>query len=109
MHLLTADLMVNFCSRLLHKPLLLLLLMLLMLISGRMYLAIDKFPSLERERERASSGAASQSAHSVKTPDYNHTAEIIFAFPSLQLHLKSEHLQGGKVPLLTGTVDAHWT
>jgi len=64
-------------------------------------LAMERFPSLERERERANSGQSSQ-GHIIKTPDYNHTAEVIFAFPSLQLHLKSEHWQSGMVPLLTG-------
>lgn len=57
---------------------------------------MERFPSLER----ASNAQAAQ--HQVRTPDYHHTAEIIFAFPSLQLHLKSEHLQTGAVPLLTG-------
>lgn len=61
---------------------------------------MERFPSLERERERSSSGAT---PHGVKTPDYHHTAEIIFAFPSLQLHLKSEHLQSGPVPSLSGS------
>lgn len=60
---------------------------------------MERFPSLERERERSNSGAAHVS---VKIPDYHHAAEIIFAFPSLQLHLKSEHLQTGSVPSLTG-------
>lgn len=67
--------------------------------------AVERFPSLERERDRAGSGATAQGQHggsSVKTPDYNHTSEVIFSFPGLQLHLKSEHLQSGKVPLLTG-------
>ena len=64
--------------------------------------AMEKFPSLERERERTNAGQPSQAAHLMKTPDYNHTAEVIFAFPSLQLHLKSEHWQSGMVPLLTG-------
>ncbi len=62
---------------------------------------MERFPSLERERERSSSGTQQ---HVVKTPDYHHTAEIIFAFPSLQLHLKSEHLQSGAVPSLTGLI-----
>jgi len=67
-------------------------------------IAVEKFPSLERERERTSSGAGAQghANATVKTPDYNHTAEVIFAFPSLQLHLKSEHLQSGRVPLPNG-------
>ena len=62
---------------------------------------MEKFPSLERKNELERSNMASQILP-VKTPDYNHTAEIIFAFPSLQLHLKSEHLQTGTIPLLTG-------
>lgn len=59
---------------------------------------MEKFPSLERERERANLGLQGQYP-AVKTPEYNHTAEVIFAFPSLQLHLKSEHLQRGHLPL----------
>ena len=64
-------------------------------------LAVEKFPSLERER--TSSGPNAQGIMN-KTPDYNHTAEVIFAFPSLQLHLKSEHLQSGRVPPITGAI-----
>jgi hypothetical protein len=60
---------------------------------------MERFPSLERERERSCSGAPQLL---VKTPDYHHAAEIIFAFPSLQLHLKSEHLQTGAIPSMTG-------
>ena len=63
--------------------------------------AMERFPSLERERERTNSSQSSQ-PYMAKTPDYNHTAEVIFEFPSLQLHLKSEHWQSGMVPLLTG-------
>merc|ERR1740128_1160923 len=62
--------------------------------------AMERFPSLERERERTNSSQSSQ-PYMAKTPDYNHTAEVIFEFPSLQLHLKSEHWQSGMVPLLT--------
>ena len=57
---------------------------------------MEKFPSLERDR----ASSAIQGYPPVKTPEYNHTAEVIFAFPSLQLHLKSEHLQTGHVPPL---------
>ena len=70
---------------------------------------MEKFPSLERERERMSSGQTTSQAYMMKTPDYNHTDEIIFAFPSLQLHLKSEHLQSGVVPSLTGSSAANNT
>lgn len=62
---------------------------------------MERFPSLERERERTSL----MGGHTPKTPDYHHTAEIIFAFPSLQLHLKSEHLQTGIVPSLSGKLN----
>lgn len=62
---------------------------------------MEKFPSLERERERANSGNSSHFPP-VKVPDYNHTAEVIFAFPSLQLHLKSEHWQSGNIPSFSG-------
>lgn len=66
------------------------------------YAAMERFPSLERERERSSSAGPGALQHPVKLPDYNHTAEVIFAFPSLQLHLKSEQWQGGSLPSLTG-------
>lgn len=58
---------------------------------------VDKFPSLEREKmdgnnsiERSRSGA--------KLADPNHNREVIFSVPSLQLHLKTEHLQTAKIP-----------
>ena len=63
---------------------------------------MERFPSLERER--SSSGVPQLI---VKTPDYHHAAEIIFAFPSLQLHLKSEHLQTGTTPLQTGMTEKY--
>ena len=33
-----------------------------------------------------------------KTQEYSHDTEIIFALPSLQMHLKTEHLQGEQEP-----------
>lgn len=36
-----------------------------------------------------------------KGPEFNHNMEIIFALPSMQLHLKTEHLQPAK-PNSTG-------
>lgn len=51
---------------------------------------VDNFPCLERE-----SGSFERTRKAV---DSNHNREVIFALPSLQLHLKTEHLQSGKIP-----------
>lgn len=56
---------------------------------------VDRFPSLERERWEGGSidrGRGSTGTHQ-KLADSNHNREVIFALPSLQLHLKTEHLQ----------------
>ncbi|GLG98161.1 Uncharacterized protein GBIM_04764 [Gryllus bimaculatus] len=63
--------------------------------------AVDRFPSLERERERTEGGAEPQRARSAgtsKLQEHSHTREVIFALPSLQLHVKTEHLQAAKTP-----------
>ncbi|KAG8228087.1 hypothetical protein J437_LFUL000086 [Ladona fulva] len=87
--------------------------------------AVDRFPSLEREKYEGSAGAPgpSSSSHTstsansqtsgnlgmpsstgterrsnIKLQDPNHTREVIFALPSLQLHLKTEHLQTARTP-----------
>lgn len=73
--------------------------------------AIDQFPSLEREsagagntnsterdrdreRERERKGAAQD----------KHVREVIFALPSLQLHLRTQQLQRTNPPTENGTV-----
>lgn len=64
---------------------------------------MDRFPSLERERlESSSEQQRSRSSSSSKLQDPNHTREVIFALPSLQLHLKTEHLQAAKTPDVAG-------
>ncbi|XP_031358006.1 transmembrane protein KIAA1109 isoform X3 [Photinus pyralis] len=59
---------------------------------------VDRFPSLEKEKfdsiERGRNAAQKQN-------DSNHNREVIFALPSLQLHLKTEHLQSAGTPDLT--------
>ncbi|KAG8317756.1 hypothetical protein J6590_018152 [Homalodisca vitripennis] len=57
---------------------------------------VDRFPSVERERAESSEGGPVRS----RTPkqDPNHTREVIFALPSLQLHLKTEHWQAASTP-----------
>ncbi|XP_075226335.1 transmembrane protein KIAA1109 homolog tweek [Lycorma delicatula] len=61
--------------------------------------AVDRFPSLEKERleSNESTGTLVRSRTS-KSTDPNHTREVIFALPSLQLHLKTEHLQSAFTP-----------
>lgn len=65
--------------------------------------AVDRFPVLERDKEintnsiervRGTPGTASHP----KLQDPNHNREVIFALPSLQLHFKTEHLQGVSTP-----------
>ncbi|CAM1304937.1 KIAA1109 (predicted) [Pycnogonum litorale] len=60
---------------------------------------VGRFPSLERRDSLSSMDR--RTSQSPKTPEHNHTMEIIFAFPSLQLQLKTEHLQTEKVPCLS--------
>ncbi|XP_046402633.1 transmembrane protein KIAA1109 isoform X3 [Ischnura elegans] len=95
--------------------------------SGSEIDAVNRFPSLEREKyegttgSTGSSGSGGPSSHTVsssshsppslgmqtssserrnaiKLQDPNHTREVIFALPSLQLHLKTEHLQTARTP-----------
>lgn len=69
---------------------------------------MDKFPSLEREKSDGSNSTerGGSRGSTVNCPpklaDPNHNREVIFALPSLQLHLKTEHLQGAAVPDLSG-------
>ncbi|XP_065078677.1 bridge-like lipid transfer protein family member 1 isoform X6 [Ochlerotatus camptorhynchus] len=66
--------------------------------------AVDRFPVLERDKEhhtnsieRARGGGGTSSTHP-KLQDPNHNREVIFALPSLQLHFKTEHMQGVTTP-----------
>lgn len=61
---------------------------------------VDRFPSVERERAESSEGGPVRS----RTPkqDLNHIREVIFALPSLQLHLKTEHWQAALTPEPSG-------
>lgn len=45
----------------------------------------------------------STSAISGKLQEHSHAREVIFALPSLQLHLKTEHLQTARTPDVLGT------
>lgn len=64
---------------------------------------VDRFPSLERERIDGNNSIerTRSSTSSPKLGDPNHNREVIFALPSLQLHLKTEHLQTSDVPDLS--------
>ncbi|CAG9772767.1 unnamed protein product [Ceutorhynchus assimilis] len=60
---------------------------------------VDKFPSLEREKvDGSNSIERSNRAPAPKLADPNHTREVIFALPGLQIHLKTEHLQSATIP-----------
>lgn len=71
-------------------------------------IAVDRFPCVERERTDSTSETSSTnrargaSTNSGKLQDHSHTREVIFALPSLQLHLKTEHLQTAKTPDVMG-------
>ncbi|XP_053666304.1 bridge-like lipid transfer protein family member 1 [Anopheles marshallii] len=65
---------------------------------------VDRFPVIERDKEHNTNsierarGSGSGSASHQKLQDPNHNREVIFALPSLQLHFKTEHLQGISTP-----------
>uniref|UniRef100_A0AAG5DBD8 Bridge-like lipid transfer protein family member 1 C-terminal domain-containing protein n=1 Tax=Anopheles atroparvus TaxID=41427 RepID=A0AAG5DBD8_ANOAO len=66
--------------------------------------AVDRFPVIERDKEHNTNsierarGSGPGSASHPKLQDPNHNREVIFALPSLQLHFKTEHLQGISTP-----------
>jgi len=70
--------------------------------------AVDRFPCVERDRMDSTSDGSnasrgrSTSATSGKLQEHSHTREVIFALPSLQLHLKTEHLQTARTPDVIG-------
>ncbi|XP_061939071.1 bridge-like lipid transfer protein family member 1 isoform X15 [Apis cerana] len=70
--------------------------------------AVDRFPCVERERTDSTSDSGnvtrgrSTSTTSGKLQEHSHAREVIFALPSLQLHLKTEHLQTAKTPVVIG-------
>ncbi|XP_065331514.1 bridge-like lipid transfer protein family member 1 isoform X1 [Cloeon dipterum] len=58
---------------------------------------VDRFPSLERERTESTERRSAN-----KSQEINHNKEVIFSLPSMQLHLKTEHLQTARTPDLAG-------
>lgn len=72
------------------------------------YTAVDRFPCVERDRVDNPADAGnttrgrSTSATSSKLQEHSHTREVIFALPSMQLHLKTEHLQTARTPDVIG-------
>ncbi|GFU08706.1 transmembrane protein KIAA1109 [Trichonephila clavipes] len=59
---------------------------------------VGRFPVLEHDRENTNDRRVSMPT---KGPEFNHNMEVIFALPSMQLHLKTEHLQPAR-PISTG-------
>lgn len=63
------------------------------------FLAVDRFPVLEKDTRESNTNSIERARSSstvptnVKLQDHNHNREVIFALPSLQLHFKTEHLQ----------------
>lgn len=72
------------------------------------YIAVDRFPCVEKDRTEGTldnnnpTRGRSTSTTSGKLQDHSHAREVIFAFPSLQLHLKTEHLQTARTPDVIG-------
>lgn len=66
--------------------------------------SVGRFPTLERERsaEEIPSEEQKRVRTNTKAQDLNHTREDIFALPTMQLHLKTEHLQSVDTPDGTG-------
>ncbi|KAL0269606.1 UNVERIFIED_CONTAM: hypothetical protein PYX00_007281 [Menopon gallinae] len=62
--------------------------------------AVDRFPTIERDRSESVSSEDQKrnTRGSIKLQDFNHSREDIFALPSMQLHLKTEHLQAAATP-----------
>lgn len=72
---------------------------------------MQRFPSLEKERERLERERADSGGSERRAParlhDPNHNREVIFALPSLELFFKTEHLQACKTPDSGGTIRKH--
>lgn len=68
---------------------------------------VDRFPCLERERNELTNSIERNRGNQQKLPDPNLNREVIFAVPSLQLHLKTEHLQTSSVPDVSGNRFIH--
>ncbi|XP_025833255.1 uncharacterized protein KIAA1109-like, partial [Agrilus planipennis] len=62
---------------------------------------VDRFPSLEKEKIDGNN-SMERNRGGQKLVDPNHNREVIFALPSLQIHLKTEHLQSFSIPDLSG-------
>ena len=71
--------------------------------------AIDRFQCVEKERidntnENINSTRGRNTSISSKLQEHSHTREVIFALPSLQLHVKTEHLQTAVTPNVIGSL-----
>jgi len=71
---------------------------------------LDSFPVMVRQ-DADVTGSTERRAAARRTPEYAHDTEIIFIMPSLQMHLKTEHLQGQHEPQDDGmnTETCHYT
>lgn len=61
---------------------------------------MERFPASERDKEQNTNSIERTRGQSSggKLQDHNHNREVLFALPSLQLHFKTEHLQGVSTP-----------
>lgn len=69
------------------------------------YLAVERFPLIERDAREPNTNSIERVRGSgpipsnIKLQDHNHNREVIFALPSLQLHFKSEHFQPANIDI----------
>jgi Fragile site-associated protein C-terminus len=64
---------------------------------------LDTFPQMVRLEAESSERRSTTR----RTAEYTHDTEIIFILPSLQMHLKTEHMQGETEPKDTGMNYGH--
>jgi len=108
MHLLRVKLTVN--NLLKQNDVILLLILYDKIVTFNVSISLDvqRFPSLERERERQereradSGGSSAERRTPARLHDPNHNREVIFALPTMELFFKTEHLQAVTTPESTG-------
>jgi len=61
-----------------------------------MFSDLDTFPQMVRQE--TDSGNSERRPVNRRSAEYSHDTEIIFVLPSLQMHLKTEHMQGEVEP-----------
>jgi len=68
---------------------------------------LDSFPVMMRQ-DADGTASTERRAAGRRAAEYVHDTEIIFIMPSLQMHLKTEHLQGEHEPQDEGMFITYW-